>query len=43
MRSSLTAGIGITDSTQFVIFDMEWNQPFPGKQYSFDASNLKGR
>ena len=42
MRSSLTAGIGITDSTQFVIFDMEWNQPFPGKQYSFDASNLKG-
>ncbi len=32
----------ITDGCEFVVFDMEWNQPFPGKTYSFDISTLTG-
>ena len=32
----------ITDGTEFVVFDMEWNQPMPGKEYSFDVSRLTG-
>lgn len=42
MRSALITGIDIDDSTEFIVFDMEWNQPFPGKTYTFDATNLKG-
>lgn len=26
----------------FVVFDMEWNQPFPGKDYFFDTAKLTG-
>ena len=32
----------ITDGTEFVVFDMEWNQPMPGKEYPFDVSRLTG-
>lgn len=32
----------ITDGTVFVVFDMEWNQPFPGKNYPFEVSSLSG-
>ena len=32
----------ITDGTEFVVFDMEWNQPMPGKDYPFDVSRLTG-
>ena len=32
----------ITDGTEFVVFDMEWNQPMPGKEYPFDVSKLTG-
>ena len=32
----------ITDGTEFVVFDMEWNQPMPGKEYSFEVSKLTG-
>lgn len=32
----------ITDGTEFVVFDMEWNQPLPGKEYPFDVSKLTG-
>ena len=32
----------ITDGCEFVVFDMEWNQPFPGKEYPFDVSTLTG-
>lgn len=32
----------ITDGSIFVVFDMEWNQPFPGKTYSFEVSQLSG-
>ncbi len=32
----------ITDGTEFVVFDMEWNQPLPGKAYPFDVSKLTG-
>ena len=32
----------ITDGTEFVVFDMEWNQPLPGKEYPFDVSRLTG-
>lgn len=42
MKTSLTADFKITDGTSFIVFDMEWNQPFPGKEYSFDASKLTG-
>jgi len=32
----------ITDGSEFVVFDMEWNQPLPGKQYPFEVSTLTG-
>lgn len=32
----------IKDGTEFVVFDMEWNQPMPGKEYPFDVSKLTG-
>ena len=32
----------IEDETVFIVFDMEWNQPFPGKSYPFDVSALSG-
>ena len=32
----------IIDGTEFVVFDMEWNQPMPGKEYPFDVSRLTG-
>ena len=32
----------IKDGTEFVVFDMEWNQPIYGKEYNFDVSSLTG-
>ena len=32
----------ITDGTEFVVFDMEWDQPMPGKEYPFEVSRLTG-
>ena len=32
----------IEDGTVFVVFDMEWNQPFMGKEYDFEVSELSG-
>ncbi|MBQ4271558.1 MAG: exonuclease domain-containing protein [Clostridiales bacterium] len=32
----------IEDGTVFVVFDMEWNQPFTGKEYDFEVSELSG-
>ena len=32
----------IKDGDVFIVFDLEWNQPFPGKEYSFDVSGLTG-
>ena len=32
----------IMDGTEFVVFDMEWNQPMPGREYPFDVSTLTG-
>ncbi len=32
----------IKDGTEFIVFDMEWNQPIYGKTYDFDVSALTG-
>lgn len=32
----------IVDGCEFIVFDLEWNQPIPGKDYDFDCSNLTG-
>ena len=32
----------IVDGCEFVVFDLEWNQPIPGKDYDFDCSTLTG-
>ena len=32
----------IKDGTEFVVFDMEWNQPIYGKEYDIDVSALTG-
>ncbi len=32
----------ITEGTRFIVFDMEWNQPIPGKHYDIDVSTLPG-
>lgn len=32
----------IVDGCEFVVFDLEWNQPIPGKDYDFDVSTLTG-
>ncbi len=32
----------IVDGCEFVVFDLEWNQPIPGKTYDFDCSTLTG-
>ena len=32
----------IKDGTEFIVFDMEWNQPIYGKEYNFDVSSLTG-
>jgi len=32
----------ITDGTEFIVFDLEWNQPYPGYHYKVDASTLPG-
>ncbi len=32
----------IVDGCEFVVFDLEWNQPIPGKAYDFDCSTLTG-
>ena len=30
----------ITDGAEFVVFDMEWNQPIYGKDYDIDVSEM---
>lgn len=42
MEAQLMLDKKITDGTVFVVFDMEWNQPFPGKAYPFEVSSLSG-
>lgn len=32
----------IKDGDIFIVFDLEWNQPIPGKEYDFDVSDLPG-
>ncbi|MCQ2517052.1 MAG: exonuclease domain-containing protein [Saccharofermentans sp.] len=32
----------ITNGDIFIVFDMEWNQPLPGKEYPFEVSALTG-
>lgn len=32
----------IRDKDVFIVFDLEWNQPIPGKEYGFDVSSLTG-
>ncbi len=32
----------IKDGDIFIVFDLEWNQPLPGKEYDFDVSALTG-
>lgn len=32
----------IVDGCEFIVFDLEWNQPIPGKSYGFDCSTLTG-
>ena len=32
----------IIDGDIFIVFDLEWNQPLPGKEYGFDVSKLTG-
>lgn len=32
----------IVDGCEFVVFDLEWNQPIPGKVYDFDCATLTG-
>ena len=30
----------IVDGCEFIVFDLEWNQPIPGKTYDFDCAAL---
>ena len=32
----------IVDGCEFIVFDLEWNQPIPGKTYDFDCATLTG-
>ena len=32
----------VRDKDVFIVFDLEWNQPIPGKEYGFDVSSLTG-
>jgi len=32
----------IADGDTFIVFDLEWNQPLPGKEYPFEVSALSG-
>lgn len=32
----------VKDGDTFIVFDLEWNQPIPGKEYGFDVSALTG-
>ena len=42
MGTFRTSDIQITEGTVFIILDLEWNQPFPGKDYGIDVSTLRG-
>lgn len=42
METIVTKNLRIKDGTEFIVFDLEWNQPFPGKEYPFDVTSLKG-
>lgn len=37
-----TSGFNITDGTRFIVLDLEWNQPYPGKDYGIDVASLRG-
>lgn len=32
----------VKEGDVFIVFDLEWNQPIPGKEYGFDVSSLTG-
>lgn len=42
MQTIKSTNFKIADGTVFIILDLEWNQPFIGKDYGFDVSTLKG-
>lgn len=42
MRTIKSTRFKIAEGTIFIILDLEWNQPFIGKDYGFDVSTLKG-
>ena len=42
MKTIKQADRQIADNTRFIIFDLEWNQPWPGRDYGIDTSDLKG-
>mgnify|MGYP003330297382 CR=1 FL=1 len=42
MQTIKSTSFKIADGTVFVVLDLEWNQPFIGKDYGFDVSTLKG-
>ena len=42
MKTIKSADLRINDDTCFIIFDLEWNQPFPGKDYGIDVATLRG-
>lgn len=42
MKTIKSTSFKITEGTVFIVFDLEWNQPFFGKDYGFDVSTLKG-
>lgn len=42
MNYNISADCQIKEGTKFIILDLEWNQPFPGKDYGIDVSTLRG-
>ena len=42
MQTIKSTRFKIVEGTIFIVFDLEWNQPFIGKDYGFDVSTLKG-
>lgn len=42
MQTIKSTRFKIAEGTVFIVLDLEWNQPFIGKDYGFDVSTLKG-
>lgn len=42
MKTIKSADYKILDNTCFIVFDLEWNQPFPGKDYGIDVATMRG-